>query len=374
MYVMDTSRMNRRIAELSELREFNNLLAMAVCAPIEDGAYFDDFAEFEACAKDFQADMAASNIQYSDDESLIASMLTGFVMHAGIEHIMPPTLMHLYILNGKVFHLGDFDDNPYYRDIHFEEQTVGRFKLTHNSYSKYESCMWNTVKFVNGTMIPRVGLFDHEFRYPCITEDDATWMSVTPNEIFTMQPAIDAAHGKVLTLGCGMGYFAYMSALKDDVSKVTIVEKNPEVIELFTKYILPQFSVKDKVEIIQADAFEYMETLQDGLYDYCFADIWIGNMDTLPYLQLKKICKKFEKTEMSYWIEDAMVSTIIGYVWIIILEQFAISHHQEVPSMDLPPDEHVKLDALREVLSDVRITKPEHLDYYMDYRNIIALL
>ena len=74
-------------------------------------------------------------------------------------------------------------------------------------------------------------------------------MSVTPNEVYTVQPAIDNAKGKVLTLGCGMGYFAYMASLKEEVESITIIELEQDVIDLFENSILPQFENKDKIYI-----------------------------------------------------------------------------------------------------------------------------
>ena len=72
-------------------------------------------------------------------------------------------------------------------------------------------------------------------------------MSISPNEVFTMDQPIKKAKGKVLTLGCGMGYFAYMVSLKEDVESITIVELEQSVINLFEIYLLPQFENKDKI-------------------------------------------------------------------------------------------------------------------------------
>lgn len=63
-------------------------------------------------------------------------------------------------------------------------------------------------------------------------------MSVSPNEVFTMEKIIKNAKGKVLTLGCGMGYFAYMVSLKEDVESITIVESEQSVIDLFEKSLI----------------------------------------------------------------------------------------------------------------------------------------
>lgn len=200
-------------------------------------------------------------------------------------------------------------------------------------------------------------------------------MSITPNEIFTMENSIKEAFGNVLTLGCGMGYFAYMVSEKDDVSHVTIVEKEQDVIDLFTNFILPQFAHKDKITIIKADAFDYMEQLKDGKYDFCFADIWTGHNDTVPYLKLKKLCKRFQQMKLSYWIEDALIATIIGFVYMIILEEFYKNQNMDVPQVpELPDEERYKLDFLKELLKDAEISRAEHVDYYLDYKNIINLM
>ena len=78
---------------------------------------------------------------------------------------------------------------------------------------------------------------------------------------------------------------------------VTIVEKQPEVIELFNTYILPQFENKDKITVLQAYAFAFMQNLPDGEYDYCFADIQIGNTDTITHMKMKKTLQEVSPDE-----------------------------------------------------------------------------
>ena len=41
---------------------------------------------------------------------------------------------------------------------------------------------------------------------------------------------------------------------------------------------------------------------------------------------------------------------------------------------ELPEDESYKLEYLKDLLRDAEITRPEHVDYYMDYLNIINLM
>ena len=77
-------------------------------------------------------------------------------------------------------------------------------------------------------------------------------MTITPNEIETMKEPVDEAFGHVLTFGLGLGYYAYMVSEKENVESITIVETNEDVIDLFNKYILPQFKNAHKIKIIQS--------------------------------------------------------------------------------------------------------------------------
>ena len=66
--------------------------------------------------------------------------------------------------------------------------------------------------------------------FPAILENDRIWMTVTPNEIETMKEPVDQAFGNVLTFGFGLGYYAYMISEKEEVTSITVVEINGDVI------------------------------------------------------------------------------------------------------------------------------------------------
>ena len=377
MKVANTRKVNERIVQFMSREQLNSLIGMSLSAPVSvDEIIFEEPAKLESYSSTFRTDMKKNGINYTEDQSLIAAMVMSVIKESiGDPRQIPSAVLDEIFKNGHVFHKGELESNPYYQNIHFDNQKSGRFDLSMASFRKYELFMYDTPKDrFQGVMIPAIGTIDHRFKFPNIRENGATWMSITPNEIYTMQKPIEEATGNVLTLGCGMGYFAYMTAIKEDVSHVTIIEKQPEVIELFNTYILPQFSCKDKITVIQADAFDYMENLTDGKYDYCFVDIWKGNTDTVPYLKMKKLCSRFKDTTLSYWIEDALMATIIGFVYMIILEEFYKNQNMAAPSVDMPEDEAYKLSFLKELLQDAEISRPEHVDYYMDYRNIINLI
>jgi len=280
----------------------------------------------------------------------------------------------------KVFCADEFNDDPYIKNIDFKERDSEDFEFRYQEFMPYELLEYDVAKRIGGIAdIPRIGFFTETFRYPSLVQKSLgeTWMSVTPNEIYTMKKPIGNAKGKVLTLGCGMGYFAYMAALKSEVESVTIVEKNRQVIDLFESYILPQFENRDKITIIKSDAIEYIRNLEDGRYNYCFADIWLGNSDIQPYFAVKELGRKFRQTKFEYWIEDSFALYLSKYIWIEILRSFSKAARFEEPV--IPSDLYTGIEKriteyVHNLLKKAEITRPEDIDYYTNPKNIINLI
>ena len=157
-----------------------------------------------------------------------------------------------------------------------------------------------------GRILPQLGWFDQAFSFPAIREDGRVWMTITPNEINTIQPAVQASRGKVLTFGLGLGYYAFHCLLKDDVASVTVVEKNPAVIDVFTRLLLPFFPRKDALHIIQADAFDYAANTMPGeSFDTVFTDLWHDVADGIPLYQRMKALE-VPGPNYLYWIEKTL--------------------------------------------------------------------
>ena len=77
------------------------------------------------------------------------------------------------------------------------------------------------------------------------------------------------------------------------------IEKDQNIIDLFTKYILPQYKYKNKIKIINEDALKYK---YNNEYDYVFVDIWHDPSDGVElYKQMKELEKP--NVKYSYWIE-----------------------------------------------------------------------
>ena len=184
---------------------------------------------------------------------------------------------------------------------------AGAFELGYASYRPYELFVADDLRaYPDGAVLPVLGYFAQPFAYPVLTENGREWMTATPNEINTIRPMAEAAHGHVLTLGLGLGYFAFHALLNPRVERVTAVERSADAIRLFRERILPAFPRPERLTILQADAFAAAPALyRSGQYDFAFADLWHDAADGLPmYERLKQM--EVPGPEYRYWIEKTL--------------------------------------------------------------------
>lgn len=203
----------------------------------------------------------------------------------------------------------DYKENEYYKNIINPKIKQDNIEFKYEYYKPYEGFVFNDIeKDLEGRMYPQVGFFEEHFRYPAILENGRIWMTVTPNEIETMKSPIEKAHGKVLTLGLGLGYYQYMISNKTNVDEIYIIDKNETIINLFKKYILPQFQNKDKIKIIHADAFEFLKNdMSKYNFNFVFSDLWHDVSDGVDmYLDIKNYEKLYPNINFEYWIEKSI--------------------------------------------------------------------
>lgn len=202
-----------------------------------------------------------------------------------------------------------FEADAYYRRVRVQGAREGRCALRQGRIAPCEAFVCDDILCLeDGRMIPQIGFFQRAFTYPAILEGGREWMTVTPNEIATMREPIARAHGRVLTYGLGLGYFAHGAACKEEVESVTVVEQNADVIALFRRCILPQLACGEKIRIVQGDAFAFAGARRvDDRFDFAFADLWHDVGDGLPmYRRLRALEERNPNTEYAYWIERSM--------------------------------------------------------------------
>ncbi len=205
-----------------------------------------------------------------------------------------------------------YKNDPYYKNIKIPNKKLGDWELVSEYFDGYEALIYDDIVIKGEGEYPRIGFFEQPFTFPAVLEGGREWMMITPNEINTMKEPLSHMHGDIVTLGLGMGYFAYMASLKDEVSSVSVVERDENAVKLFESIILPQFEHKEKIKIISADGIHFAQNeLAKGRYDCLFADMWRDASDGVPmYVKLKAAEGQAPNVKFYYWAEKTLVATI----------------------------------------------------------------
>jgi len=132
----------------------------------------------------------------------------------------------------------------------------------------------------------------------------ASWMSLTPSEIESQTIGLDAARGHTVVLGLGMGWLAANVALKSEVSHVTVVERNDDVLGLFEQLgVFDQLPLeaREKIEIVKADALEYRPTAP---VDSMQADIWERFTEVQKLADVRRMQDNIGAKAVYFWGQE----------------------------------------------------------------------
>ena len=242
--------------------------------------------------------------------------------------------------------------DPYYQTIRLPETSRGAWKMGYKTIQAYEAFTSDDLKVLrDGREIPQIGFFEEDFRAPVVEENGREWMTVTPSEINTMTADIRAAHGKTAVFGLGLGYYAFMASEKTEVTQVVVIERDASVISLFEEFILPQFPNRHKVQVVEADAFEFARNMGAEAFDCAYVDIWHDVLDGVEmYLKMKRLEKFSPSTAFLYWIEPSMLAWLRGMALMEFAENFEGPMRQTIGPVQTA-------DELMEKLSDNHLKK-----------------
>lgn len=200
-------------------------------------------------------------------------------------------------------------DNPYYKNIKLDNVNYNSVRYEKATIKKRTLMSMDFYKPIGKYLFhyDPIGYFDTDITLPVLKEgDNKVWMSPAVSETLSMKDGIEKGHGKCLTMGLGIGEIPYLWLQKDNVESVTIVEFNQDVIDLFEKYIQPQFKTNKKINIIHGDAFDYYNEDFLNEFDYVYIDFWESSEDGLEYY-IKLMEKRINMTHIDYWIEDSIL-------------------------------------------------------------------
>lgn len=124
--------------------------------------------------------------------------------------------------------------------------------------------------------------------YIKLTHSEECVMSNTPMEKNTNRDFVCNAHGNVLIGGLGIGLILLAIQDKEEVERITVVEKNKEVIEL----VGSQLPLNSKVHIVHDDVFEYKPKEK---YNTIYMDIWNYINSDIYNQQMKPIISRYRR-------------------------------------------------------------------------------
>ncbi len=133
----------------------------------------------------------------------------------------------------------------------------------------------------------------------------------------------------VYTGGLGIGYshFRLLHDHPQKIKEIHAIEYDPNVIELFNRFVRPQFPApaKEKMkEIIHYDAVEYLlkNDLREKGITRVDLDIWQGVPGmVVPYLKTVGLERKYPDIKFSYWIEESFYLDLQSEILRIIADQ-----------------------------------------------------
>ena len=142
------------------------------------------------------------------------------------------------------------------------------------------------------------------------TENGETrsWMSMTPMEIESQEIGCRFAVGHVVVMGLGMGWAAANAALHPEVTRVTVVEFDPEVIEAVRccgviGQLPPEAAAK--VAILQGDAYDFIpETPADTL----MADIWLPLFGADRDAEVRRMHANTGGSRVYFWGQEMVIA------------------------------------------------------------------
>lgn len=220
-----------------------------------------------------------------------------------------------------VFHRADpaiYRSDPYYQHIRVPAARYADWSFGEQTYQPGEGFVCGPLRrAADGREWPQIAFFEEPFSFPTVYQGGVEWMAIKPNEIETMRAPLQQMQGHVVAFGLGMGYFAYMAAQRPTVSAVTVVERDPAVLHLFRTFLLPQFPCRDKITLVEADAFDFAARQLPALHATCaFVDLWHDALDGLPlYIRMRQQEAASPDTTFFYWIEDMLLSRLRDQVF-----------------------------------------------------------
>jgi len=205
-------------------------------------------------------------------------------------------------------------------------QKVGRYKVTREAVKPGSKLLVASFRDALLSGMPPCDLpIEAETYLHKLNGPTGTWMSDLPCELVQMWLQLAKyARGHVLIGGLGLGVLARMVASKKTVRSATIIERQPEVIEMIEDYL-----GGGTVRVIQADILPFSKAAGAGKqlapnkksYDVVLLDTWAGTgesewLESVVPLR-RALCRNrlYEPKNIHCWQEEVMITQVAGMLY-----------------------------------------------------------
>jgi hypothetical protein len=133
-----------------------------------------------------------------------------------------------------------------------------------------------------------------------LSHDSKRWMGYNDNtglQVAEFVMELELAYGHCVTSGLGLGIIQMLLAKNDRVTKVSVYEKNEDVINLFYKIIEMNNADISKIEIINRDA----DSMENISCDCMFLDHFQDEPEAEIVSRVKNISLKNSAKTLWYW-------------------------------------------------------------------------
>lgn len=183
----------------------------------------------------------------------------------------------------------------------FKCNTIGNCKII-----EFENCIEDGY-FSNSWYLKK--MFSLLKRKDTNSESWDIWMSLSPSEIESQQIACDLACGHTVVMGLGLGFSALNIAKNINVNKVTVIENDENIIELFNKSIIlndiPK-GVMEKISIINSNSLNWKPNC---FVDFLYIDIWLELNHPNTLNQVKLMQKNISASKVFFWGQEVLIAS-----------------------------------------------------------------
>jgi len=135
-----------------------------------------------------------------------------------------------------------------------------------------------------------------------LVRDDRAWMSLSRVEIESLAPHVAQMRGRVVIAGLGMGLALYNALMRPAVRRITVLERDSQVIALFAAIVSCDWGGSERFSIEQVDAREWRSAEP---VDFLYVDIWDKVGAPQAASDTRMMCRNLRPKSAGYWGMEA---------------------------------------------------------------------